>query len=112
MDTRLPNCRIVELFLTVDTSRKLQNGVNIDISIDRSVFRDSSTRLIVIFRGMEILKNDVNAVLGQIFDTKLKGNERHSIMTPGLDTFYHKALVMNNHDPWRFVYPKTRSHFS
>ena len=35
MDTRLPNCQIVELFFTVDTSRKLQNGVNIDISIDR-----------------------------------------------------------------------------
>ena len=35
MDTTLPNCQVVELFLTVDTSRKLQNGVNIDISIDR-----------------------------------------------------------------------------
>ena len=31
----LPNCQIVELFLTVDTLRKLQNGVNIDESIDR-----------------------------------------------------------------------------
>jgi len=30
-----PNCQIVELFLTVDTSRKMQNGVNIDKSIDR-----------------------------------------------------------------------------
>ena len=29
------NCQIVELFLTVDTSRKMQNGVNIHVSIDR-----------------------------------------------------------------------------
>ena len=38
MDATLPNCQVVELFLTVDTSRKLQNGVNIDISIDRLDF--------------------------------------------------------------------------
>merc|ERR1712176_25515 len=66
-DTRLPNCQIVELFLTVDTSRKLQNGVNIDISIDS---------------GMDILKDDVTAILGRVFDMKLKRNERHSAMTP------------------------------
>ena len=30
-----PSCEIVELFLTVDTTRKMQNGVNIDISINR-----------------------------------------------------------------------------
>ena len=35
-----PNCRIVELFLTVDTTRKMQNGVNIDISLDRCEFCD------------------------------------------------------------------------
>ena len=29
------NCQIVELYLTVDTSRKMQNGVNIHVSIDR-----------------------------------------------------------------------------
>ena len=29
------NCRIVELYLTVDTSKKMQNGVNIYVSIDR-----------------------------------------------------------------------------
>ena len=29
------NCRIVELYVTVDTSKKMQNGVNIDESIDR-----------------------------------------------------------------------------
>ena len=33
-----PNCQIVELFLTVDTTRKMQNGVNIDKSIDRCDF--------------------------------------------------------------------------
>ena len=30
----------MELFLTVDTSRKMQNGVNIDESIDRLEFRE------------------------------------------------------------------------
>ena len=39
----------------------------------------------IILRGMDILKNDVTAILGRIFDTKLKGNERHSTMTPGSD---------------------------
>ena len=34
-ETKESNCRIVELYLTVDTSRKMQNGVNIDVSIDR-----------------------------------------------------------------------------
>ena len=34
-ETKEANCRIVELYLTVDTSRKMQNGVNIDVSIDR-----------------------------------------------------------------------------
>ena len=29
------DCRIVEMFLTVDTSKKMQNGVNIDDSVDR-----------------------------------------------------------------------------
>ena len=29
------NCRIVEMFLTVDTLKKMQNGVNIDESVDR-----------------------------------------------------------------------------
>ena len=35
---------------------------------------------------MDILKNDVSAILGQIFDMKLKENKRHSTMAPGLDT--------------------------
>ena len=38
---------------------------------------------------MDILKNDVTAVLGQIFDTKLEDNKRHSTMTPGLDEIEH-----------------------
>ena len=37
-EPELPSCEIVELFLTVDTTRKMQNGVNIDISIDRCEF--------------------------------------------------------------------------
>ena len=38
-ESKNTNCQIVELFLTVDTSRKMQNGVNIHVSIDR--FDDS-----------------------------------------------------------------------
>ena len=38
-----------------------------------------------IFRGMDILKYDVTAILGQIFDMKLEENKRNSTMTPGLD---------------------------
>ena len=34
-ESKTTNCQIVELFLTVDTSRKMQNGVNIHVSIDR-----------------------------------------------------------------------------
>ena len=34
-ESKNTNCQIVELFLTVDTSRKIQNGVNIHVSIDR-----------------------------------------------------------------------------
>ena len=34
-ESRNINCQIVEFFLTVDTSRKMQNGVNIHVSIDR-----------------------------------------------------------------------------
>ena len=34
---------------------------------------------------MDILKNDVQAILGQIFEMKLKENKRFSTMTPGLD---------------------------
>ena len=32
------SCRVVEFYLTVDTSKKMQNGVNIDVSVDRLVF--------------------------------------------------------------------------
>ena len=34
---------------------------------------------------MDILKNDVKAILSQIFEMKLNENKRHSTMTPGLD---------------------------
>ena len=47
-----------------------------------------------IFRGMDILKNDVTAILGQIFDMKLQENKRHSTMTPGLDkNGYHFYII-------------------
>ena len=62
------NCRIVELFLTVDTSKKMQNGVNIDVSVDR---------------GVDILKNDVKAILSQIINSDF--TPRHSTLPPGRD---------------------------
>ena len=43
---------------------------------------------------MDILKNDVTAILGQIFDMKLQENKRHSTMTPGLDkNGYHFYII-------------------
>ena len=62
------NCRIVELFLTVDTKRKMQNGVNIDVSVDR---------------GVDILRNDVDAILAQIINSNFIKNARHSALPPG-----------------------------
>ena len=62
------NCRIVELFLTVDTKRKMQNGVNIDVSVDR---------------GVDILRNDVDAILEQIINSNFIKNARHSTFPPG-----------------------------
>ena len=80
------NCQIVELFLTVDTSRKMQNGVNIHVSIDR--FEDFIFLLhkfmVLNFRGIDILKNDVAAILSQIFDLKFR-DKRHPTMPPGMD---------------------------
>ena len=46
----------------------------------------------IILRGMDILKNDVQAILGQIFEMKLKENKRFSTMTPGLDKKNTKLL--------------------
>ena len=42
------------------------------------------TQIMLIFRGMDILKNDVNAILGQIIDVQLQENKRYSTLTPGL----------------------------
>ena len=43
---------------------------------------------------MDILKDDVIAILGQIFDMKLQENKRHSTMTPGLDkNGYHFYII-------------------
>ena len=81
-----PNCRIVELFLTVDTTRKMQNGVNIDISLDRCEFCDfninSSNN---IFSGMDILKNDVITILSEKVNSKSARNGQYSKFQPGLD---------------------------
>ena len=60
-----PNCQIVELFLTVDTQRKMQNGVNIDVSIDRCEFCKFFVSSNNILSGMIILKNDVIAILSE-----------------------------------------------
>ena len=96
--TKLPNCRIVELFLTTDTSRKMENGVNIDVSIDRYELGSITYALFllnskIIFRGMDILKNDVSAILRQIFNLNLYQNKRHSTMAPGTDLPTYNFLV-------------------
>ena len=85
-ESRNTNCQIVELFLTVDTSRKMQNGVNIHVSIDRfEGFIFLLQKFVFLnFRGIDILKNDVAAILSQIFDLKLR-DKRHSTMPPGTD---------------------------
>ena len=46
-----------------------------------------------IFRGMDILKDDVIAILGKIFDMKLQENKRHSTMTPGLDKQNYNTFI-------------------
>ena len=52
--------------MTVDTSRKMQNGVNIDDSIDRCEFCECFLSFSNnILSGMIILKNDVIAVLSE-----------------------------------------------
>ena len=82
------NCRIFELFLTVDTSRKMQNGITIDDSIDRfdnRFFIDLAAIKHCNFSGIDILRNDIDAVLGQIFNTTYNENQRHSKMRPGKD---------------------------
>ena len=45
---------------------------------------------------MDILKNDVTAILGQIFDMKLQENKRHSTMTTGLDKKYNTFINIFN----------------
>ena len=95
-ESRNINCQIVELFLTVDTSRKMQNGVNIHVSIDRFDYFNFLLQFFlsswfiayhlkpINYRGIDILKNDVTAILNQIFDLKYR-TKRHSTMPPGTD---------------------------
>ena len=42
---------------------------------------------------MDILKNDVTAILGQIFDMKLQNYKRHSTMTPGSDKKKYNTFI-------------------
>ena len=79
------DCHIVEFFLTVDTSRKMQNGVNIDISIDRCADCISLSHTNDYFRGVNILRNDLDAILHEIFDSKVVKTERHLVMPPERD---------------------------
>ena len=84
----LPNCQIVELFLTVDTTRKMQNGVNIDTSIDRYEICDYYMCLLSsndIYSGMDILKNDVIAIVSEKVNSKLTRNRQHSTFPSGAD---------------------------
>ena len=67
-ESKYPNCRIIELFLTVDTSKKMQNGVNIDVSVDR---------------GVDILRVDVAAILDRIINSNFLKTKRHSTQQPG-----------------------------
>jgi len=46
----------------------MQNGVNIDVSVDR---------------GVDILRNDVDAILEQIINSSFLKNARHSTFPPG-----------------------------
>ena len=80
-----PNCQIVELFLTVDTLRKMQNGVNIDESIDRCELGEFVLSSNNILSGMNILKNDVISILGQKVNSISARNGRSSTFVPGPD---------------------------
>ena len=42
------------------------------------------------FRGMDILKNDVSAILSEIVNFKSEKNRQHSNLSPGL----HKKLFV------------------
>ena len=46
----------------------MQNGVNIDVSVDR---------------GVDILRNDVDAILEQIINSNFIKNARHLTLPPG-----------------------------
>ena len=88
MEPQNSNCRIFELFLTVDTSRKMQNGITIDDSIDRfdnRFFIDLAAIKHSNLSGIDILGNDIDVVLGQIFNTTYNKDQRHLRMRPGKD---------------------------
>ena len=53
----------------------MQNGVNIDVSVDR---------------GVDILRNDVDAILEQVINSNFIKNARHSTFQPGQ---YQRAIA-------------------
>ena len=57
------------------------------------------------FRGIDILKNDVAAILSQIFDLKLR-TKRHFTMPPGTEFQIQADCVKNLADTQSFVDPK------
>ena len=59
-----------------------------------------------IYRGIEILKNDVAAILSQIFDLKFR-TQRHFTMPPGTEFQIRADCVKNSVDNTQsFVDPK------
>ena len=88
-EPKSPNCQIVELFLTVDTSRKLQNGVNIDESLNSCEFdfyiMYENFCSCNIFSWMDILNNDVIAILNEKINLKSEGKRQFSTFQPGPD---------------------------
>ena len=63
----------------------MQNGVNIDESIDRCELGDFLFTSNNILSGMNILKNDVIAILGQKVNSISARNGRSSTFVPGPD---------------------------
>ena len=66
----------------------MQNGVNIDESIDRYELCDFRKWLLSsnnIFSGMDILKDDVIAILSEKINSKLARNGQSSTVQPGPD---------------------------
>ena len=70
----------------------MQNGVNIDESIDRCELGDFLFSSNNILSGMNILKNDVISILGQKVNSISAKNGRSSTFVPGPDKHVRWAI--------------------